>query len=211
MFSIENLCEDISEKISKELELDKEKKSVIKYGIFAFIQTIISILVVVIVGFFLKVTVEALIISFTISILRKSSGGVHASSPGRCAIIGAIIAGAMGVVCRNIKLNMLSSFFLAIIIFIWAYFTIYKLAPVDSASKPITNEVKRQRLKKISVKVLSIYLCIIILNIIVYIMKNDEKILSYNMCIYMGITWQIFSLTRSGDFFLKKLDSLLMI
>lgn len=211
MFSIENLCESISEKISKELDLDYEKKSVISYGIFAIIQTIISILVVVIVGVFLNVTKEALIISFTISILRKSSGGVHASSPGRCAIIGAIIAGVMGIVCKNINLSVLSSILIAILTFAWSYLIIYKLAPVDSSSKPINSKVKRSRLKKISLKVLSIYMCIIIVNIIVSTIKKDDTLLANNMCIYAGVIWQIFSLTKNGHLFMKKLDSLLMI
>lgn len=209
MFSVESFCETVSKKIANELELDNEKESVVKYGIFAFIQTIISILAVIIVGYFLDVTIEALIISFTISILRKSSGGVHASSPGKCAIIGAFIATTMGLLCKYIKINLIMTIFVTILIFSWSYFIIYKLAPVDSLSKPINSKAKKARLKRISIKVLSIYLCIVILNIVLYSIKYDEKILMYNSCIYMGIIWQTFSLTKSGHIFLVKLDSLL--
>lgn len=211
MFSIENLCEFISEKVVQELGLDSEKKSVIKYGVFAFVQIMISILAVVIVGLFFKVTIEALIISFTISILRKSSGGVHASSPGRCAIIGAVIAGIMGIVCKNIKLNLFISNCITILIFIWSYFIIYKLAPVDSASKRINNVIRRKKLKKISIRILAIYLFIIILNTILYNVVFDENILIFNMCICIGVSWQTFSLTKMGHLFFKRLDSLLII
>ena len=38
MFKIENICEKISNNIAQELNLDDDKKSVINYGIFAFIQ-----------------------------------------------------------------------------------------------------------------------------------------------------------------------------
>ena len=40
------VCEKISNNIANELELDNEKKSVVNYGIFAFIQMSISIIFV---------------------------------------------------------------------------------------------------------------------------------------------------------------------
>ena len=44
------VCEKISNNIANELELDNEKKSVVNYGIFAFIQMSISIIFVFIFG-----------------------------------------------------------------------------------------------------------------------------------------------------------------
>ena len=137
MFKIENICEKISCYIAQELNLDDDKKSVINYGIFAFIQMIICIALVIIFGFIFNVIIEALIISFTISILRKSSGGVHASSPERCAVIGTVSSVSMALISKYINVS-------------FSFFT-------------------------------------------------------YSLCIYMGLLWQIFSLTKSGYLILGKL------
>ena len=91
MIDIGELSNKIATKIVVETDGDEERKSVIEYGIFAMIQTGIAIICTVIFGLLFNVLVEALIVSFSISILRKCSGGVHATSPTRCTVIGTII------------------------------------------------------------------------------------------------------------------------
>src|SRR5471030_1140003 len=105
MMKIEGVCKRISNNIAQELNLDDDKRDVINYGIFAFIQMGICIALVIIFGLIFNVVTEALIISFTISILRKSYGGVHASSSGKCAIIGTITSVGMGIISKHIYVS----------------------------------------------------------------------------------------------------------
>ncbi|MFL0167325.1 accessory gene regulator ArgB-like protein [Candidatus Clostridium helianthi] len=206
MLKIENTCEKISNYIAKELNFDDDKKSVINYGIFAFIQMGICIVLVIAFGLIFNVTIEALIVSFTISILRKSSGGVHSKSPERCAIIGTASSVGMALICKYINDVTLSTVILSGgIIFIWSYYIVYKLAPVDSVAKPIKSIERRNKFKKVSIKILSIYLIIIISNISCYMYLENFRLLTYSLCIYMGILWQVFSLTKSGHLILGKL------
>lgn len=208
MLKVEDICKKISSNISKELNLEDDKKAVINYGMVAFAQICICIILVMIFGAIFNVFFEALIISFTISILRKSSGGVHASSPSKCAIIGTVSSVGMGTISKYIPVDLNFLIVFGSIIFIWAYYFIYSLAPVDSIAKPIKNLEKRKRLKKKSMLILSIYLIIVIINFIYsYFMKNST-ILVYALCIYMGILWQVFSLTLRGHLLLGKLDKL---
>jgi Membrane protein putatively involved in post-translational modification of the autoinducing quorum-sensing peptide len=208
MLKLENLCNKISNYISQELNLDDNRKAIINYGIFAFMQMIICILLVMIFGAIFNVFFEAIIVSFTVSILRKSSGGVHASSPKACAVIGTISSIWMAKISQNIQVDFNRLIIWGIIIFIWAYYFIYKLAPVDSVAKPIKNLDKRKRLKKNSIIILSTYLIIIIINFTyLYFIKNESALI-YISCIYMGILWQVFSLTKSGHLLLGKLDKL---
>lgn len=205
MFKIEKICEKFSDYIARELNFDDDKKSVINYGIFAFIQMGICIALVIIFAFIFNVTIEALIISFTISVLRKSSGGVHASSPERCALIGAASSVGMALICKYINVSLSFVMVFGSMIFIWSYYIVYKLAPVDSIAKPIKSIEKRRRFKKVSINILSVYLIIIIINIICYICLENFSLLTYTLCIYMGLLWQIFSLTKSGHLILGKL------
>jgi len=208
MFKIENICEKISGYIAQELNLDDDKKSVINYGIFAFIQMVICIALVIIFGFIFNVIIEALIISFTISILRKSSGGVHASSPERCAVIGTVSSVSMALISKYINVSFSFAILVGIIIFICSYYIVYKLAPVDSIAKPIKSIEKRKRLKKSSITILSVYLTVVVINILCYLVMKNFSLLRYLLCIYMGLLWQIFSLTKSGHLILGKLDNL---
>ena len=207
MVSIEKICNNFSNHIANALNLDDAKKSVITYGIFAFIQMSFSIILVIIFGLLLKVAIEAMIVSFSISILRKSSGGVHASSPGRCAIIGTVISVGFALITKHISLDIRSIFFIGILIFIWSFYMIYKLAPVDSGAKPIKNQRRRKKLKRSSMMILGVYLLVVIFNIIYYYYKDNVSVLTYTLCIYMGLVWQVFSLTKSGHLILGKIDA----
>lgn len=208
MLKIENICKKISDNIAQELNLDDDKRSVINYGIFAFIQMGVCIALVIVFGIIFNVAIEALIVSFTISILRKSSGGAHATSPERCAIIGTIVGVGMGLISKYINAGFSLVILGGSIAFIWSYYIIYKLAPVDSLAKPIKSIEKRIRLKKSSMMILSVYLIIVIINILYFYFKRNSGILVYSLCIYMGLLWQVFSLTKYGHLVIGKLDKL---
>lgn len=208
MFKIENTCEKISDYIARELSFDDDKKSVINYGIFASIQMIICIVLVILFGFIFNVTIEALIVSFTTSILRKSSGGVHANSPERCAIIGTVASVGMALVSQYMHFSLSVIIVLGSIVFVWSFYIIHKLAPVDSIAKPIKSIKKRKKLKKSSIITLTIYFSIVVINMMCYLIINKFSLLTYSLCIYMGLLWQVFSLTKSGHLILGMLDKL---
>lgn len=209
MFKVENICKKISGFIAKELNLDNEKQSVINYGIFAFIQMGICIALVIIFGFIFNVAVESLIVSFTISILRKNSGGSHAASPEKCAIIGTIISIGMGLIAKNIDISINVLIFIGIILFLWSYYTIHKLVPADTIAKPIKSIEKRKRLKKNSIIIVSVYLIIVMMSLLYFCIMKNSIVLIYSLCIYMGLSWQIFSITKYGYLVMEKLNEFL--
>jgi accessory gene regulator B len=208
MIKIEDMCESFSNNIARELELDDDKRSVINYGIFAFIQMLICIVLVMVFGLIFNVVIESLIVSFTTSILRKSSGGVHASSPGKCAIIGTIISVGFGLISKYINVSLGLIGLVGCVVFLWSYYTVYQLAPVDSIAKPIRSVEKRTRLRNSSMLILSVYLIIVITEILHYYFMRNPSSLVYSLCIYMGMLWQVFSLTKYGHLVMGKLDKL---
>ena len=209
---MEKLSNDIANKVASELSLDQNNKEVIAYGTFALMQMFLSIILVFLFGLLFHVAFEALIISFTASILRKYSGGVHASSPGICNFIGTIVCVGQSVLISllmssvgNIKLIII----LGTVIFIWSYYMIYKLAPVDSAAKPIVKEEKRNRMKKGSIILLSAYLIITVFFVLLYINSGGRNLIFYVLCLYSGILWQTFTLTSQGHLLVGKVDTFL--
>lgn len=211
MFEMHKACNAVADKISSELNLDHERREVIAYGTFALLQIVISISLVMLFGWLFGVVVEALIISFTSNILRKYSGGVHASTPTTCIIIGT--AACIGMTGLLVFLSPVLSFslivFLGLFTFMISYYLIYRLAPVDNPSKPITKEEKRQRMKKGSIWILTVYAAVVFFLMMLYLVIREKKLLLYSTCIYVGIIWQVFTLTRSGHLFVTKIDTFL--
>ena len=209
---MEKLSNNIANKVASELALDENNREVIAYGTFALMQMLLSITLVFLFGLLFHVAFEALIISFTGSILRKYSGGVHASSPGICTFIGTIVCVGQAVLISLLISSVANFKFviaLGVVIFIWSYYIIYKLAPVDSASKPIVKEEKRKRMKKGSIILLSLYLIITVFLILFYISSVEKKLLFYALCLYAGILWQAFTLTSPGHLLIGKVDTFL--
>lgn len=203
---------NIAGKIAAELDFDNDSKEVIAYGMFALIHIVLSIILVIIFGILFHVVFESLIVCFTVSILRKYSGGVHASSPGRCAAIGTFICIGQALLFTFligpvITLSLL--IYLGVGIFALSYYLIYELAPVDSSAKQIRTKEKKIRMKKGSICVLSTYIIIVVINTAIYIFFKDIRFLIYSLCIYGGAAWQVFTLTRVGHSMMYSIDAFL--
>lgn len=204
---IEKVTTSIVNTLDAELHLDKDNKAVVYYGTFALVQMILSISLVFVLGFILGVPIFAMILSVVTSSLRKYSGGTHAENSRNCIILGTIIclsqAKLIEFLTIYIQFNTLIS--AGIIIFVVSFWLIYKLAPVDSVKKPIRKEEKKRKMKKRSLMLLFIYfvLTLVLLSI------NNLSFFPYITCIYMGIIWQVFTITKLGHLILGKLDTLL--
>lgn len=210
MLSLENLSKSITENLNKQLALDEEKVSVIQYGLYAFFQIGLSILLVAIVGAMFNVTIEALIISFIISIFRKYSGGVHASTPINCLIMGIVISVLPALIIDKFHVDIINIILIGVIVFIISIFITYRLAPVDSPNKPIRKMEKIKRLKKESIIILVIYIILSALSILIYYYTKNDKFLIYCNCIYVGVLWQVITLTKLGSIIVGIVDSLLI-
>lgn len=209
---MEKLINNIANKVALELKLDNDNKEIIAYGMFAVIQIGLTIIFVTIFGIIFNVVIEALVICFAGSTLRKYSGGVHASTPSSCTFMSTIICVGLAMLFSyfvNPFINLKLILCLGLIIFIWSYYLIYKLAPVDSAAKPIKKQEKKIRMKRGSIFVLSCYIIITIINIGIYVHLTDKRFLLYSLCLYGGTSWQVFTLTKVGHSTINKLDSLL--
>ena len=207
---IENLSKLISEKVSSELNYDNERKEIIQYGTYALIQTLISIISVFILGLVFNIALEALIFLFTASILRKYSGGAHSESSNVCTLLGIIISICIGFLIKSsffTKMNFEIIVFIGIVIFVFGYFIVFKFAPVDTKNKPIKTEKKKKRMKKGSLKILTIYLFIEILSIILYYNSGWSLAKSVILSIIFGVAWQCITLTYIGNILLKTIDS----
>lgn len=154
---------------------------------------------------------EALTFSISASILRKYSGGVHASSPSRCVIIGTFSAALAGILINNIfyTINSITVAVISGAIIIFAFTTVLKNAPVDSIKKPIKNIEIRKQFKRKSIFVIFIFSFIIIILFILNEKFSELYYIKLIESIGVGVLWQTITLTKNGINFLNKVDSAL--
>ncbi|AWI03840.1 accessory gene regulator ArgB-like protein [Clostridium drakei] len=211
MFLIESLSNRIGCKIAKSLKLDKDHEEIMAYGAFNLLQILWSILWIVLFGIVFNMLIEVFIVFFTINILRKYSGGVHASSPGTCTIIGTTVCVSLALIIHRLywKFNVYEIFFLSVISLIFSYSIVYKFAPVDSIAKPIVKMETKERFKRKSILILNILTMIIFVILVFYFKYSDVFLLNSIMCICVGAVWQSFTLTNEGNKILTKIDNIL--
>ena len=116
MSKIEKISDILVLKIKNENNLSQERYEVIRYGLHATFQMAFSILTVIIIGAFFKVAFEAFLVSLVISVLRKSSGGVHASTELNCALIGAGVSVLSSILIMKIDIGIEISIVISIIL-----------------------------------------------------------------------------------------------
>lgn len=206
---IDNVSKSFASVVSSNLSLGHDQEEVIAYGAFALIQTVLSIFAIAAFGLLLGVFAESMIISFAAAILRKFSGGVHATKPLNCAVIGMIIFCVLGLMVKHLMINIEFVYLIGLIAleFAFVFYVMIKYCPVGSANKPLKNPDKRKRLKKQS---LMFTLSMLAVNIVLtysYVLTNNINFLTAAVCISTGILWQSITLVSLGHIIIESLDT----
>jgi accessory gene regulator B len=94
--------------------------------------------------------------------------------------------------------------FIIIVVYALSFIAIFKLAPVDSPNKPIKTDKKKRRMRRGSFITLSVYFVLSILFLLLSLKYHNRG--SLGISLLFGIIWQIFTLTKFGFYFLKKID-----
>lgn len=208
---IEQVSLRMASKIGERLNKTEEEVAVIKYGLFVILHTSLILIVTFIVGLITHSVKEIMIISTCSAILKRYSGGVHASSPTRCLVIGVSMSAMLTLTC-NLFVNRLSPNHLILVIvsgLLISYFVLYKRCPIGSKQKPLKNLEKRKLLRKKSFNIMNIYSIAIITLYIMYLINNSNYIKSICISMLFGALIQIFALSKMGESIIKGIDGLL--
>lgn len=208
---IERLADSFSRTISQYLNYDEEQKEVIAYGIFVFLHSIWSLVILFAIGYFLGILLPLFFLVMSASILRKFSGGAHCSSANRCTVAGILIYIPLGFLtdafCRFRKpwVSFLYLFVCLVVITI----LLFRYCPVDSANKPIKKAEKRKQLRRNSFYFLAFcWLAATILYIIGMAVSN-QSLKMIGISITTGLLWQSFTLSPLGHRFMAFVDRVL--
>lgn len=207
---IEKISYNISNNIGSKSNKTKEEIEIMNYGLFMWLHTVVAFLLTILVGIIIGKVIEVVIITIVASSLKKFSGGVHATSPNRCIIIG--IMTTLIFTYISVLLNKYGNYnfiyIFSIISIISCYYIFYKEAPVGTKNKPLKKDSTRKKLRKRLFKRLNIYILIIILLFIFRVTGFfNYGIAMY--CIVLGIILQAIAITKLGETIILKLDCFL--
>ena len=204
---MEKLARKLTSEIAKALHYDDEKEQVVAYGLIAMIQTAVTVILVLLLGLIIGTPVEALIVCFSVSTLRKYSGGAHVSFIELCTLIGVIYCTVCSAVSRYLVAPLFTSYAAAVaiaVVYGLSFSAVYRLAPVDSPNKPIRTDKKKKRMKKDSLIVLSVYF-VLSVSFLLLSLKN-KWFASLGVSLLFGIVWQTLTLTKFGSYSIGKID-----
>lgn len=211
MSVIESIAANVGKKTRSILDFDDDTEEIVIYGAINLIQTTVSFLLAIAIGFIFDVIYESLAFTITVSMLKKYSGGAHASTPGRCLFIGSTISVSFSLLINKIlfKQNIWRITVIGILCIGISLYIIIKKAPVDSENKPITSNKMRQRLKLDSIATILIYSIGMVIVLLIFKISANLVYIKIFECVGLGTLWQSFTLTKTAIKFLHKIDSLL--
>lgn len=211
MYLSEKIAFKLGEKSRNVLNLNEQKEQIIVYGAINLLQILFSIFWVIIGGLIFGVLYEAIVFSLVVAILRKYSGGVHASTPAGCVFIGAVISTLTGLMVNKILFSISTNkiILFSILCIIISFIIIYKKAPVDSIKKTITNLNIKRKLRINSMLTIIVFSVLIIILFILNYTNYNSLYINTIECIALGILWQSLSLTKIGFILFKIIDLIL--
>lgn len=213
MGAIERVSSSLSKNLGSRLNKNDEEIAVINYGLFNLLHTSIAIVFTIIIGIITNTLVEIMIITISSAILKRYSGGVHATSPERCTIIGIILTYFLAIICIyiNKNVNFINTVMIIIGINLISYYILYKRCPVGSKNKPLKKESTRKKLRKKAFKLVNTYMLIILICISIYYINKMYILKQTTVSITLGISLQVLVLTKFGKKLINTLDKLLNI
>lgn len=207
MREIESLAGKIADFLRMKLQLDEEKRDVIRYGLIGLLQVITLFLLITLIGVITGTLYESYIVFFTVGYLRKSTGGAHSSTMWGCNTVSVLSISLLAVSSRyllGMPIEPILNYGSSVLLFITGLLIFIKYVPIDSPNKPIASPEKIKRLRRESFMKLLLFF---LLTLIAINRANIEvRFYSISMSIRLAIVWQIITLTKTGSALLLKVD-----
>lgn len=158
---IDKFCTYLTNKIRKEMpEVDDERAEVINYGLQNVIGELPKIVIVIVVGFLLRIGNLTLLNILILGAYRSFAGGFHAKSHIACIISTTLMFCAPPLLSKLFVLDNIVKYLVILAIWIFGMIMIKLYAPADTENVPILRKKERRQKQILSYIVLTIELVI---------------------------------------------------
>ncbi len=181
--------------LSENQNISKDDKELYEYAAKVVVHGIINITVTVLIGIFFGMLKECICLFITFFILRKFTGGLHASKYIYCLISSIVLMILSLFIIKYLEQNSYHILFLSVLIV--ATLLIWFFAPIDNKSKKLS--IKEKKVYKYFSVILSLIFLLIVL-----VLMYKNFIIAYPFGIGVIIT----SLLLTLAFFKDKLSKI---
>lgn len=195
---MEQLVQKLTEKMTASLQVDDEKRAVIQYGLFALVQMVSIGLVITLFGLLTRCLWECWIVYMAVGLLRKSTGGAHASTSNGCFVVSVVAVSVIGWLSHLIPTLSFGDVIAAgitAVVFLAGCLLVYWFSPVEAPNKPLKPE-KIKRLRKQSLMTLSVYLVFIAIFSAAFFVF-ERATLSLALSLSLATLWQSLTLVKA--------------
>lgn len=137
---LKKLSLNISKWFEKNEIIEKEKTTVVMWGIYNILNTLFNVVLFLIIGTVFSMLLETIVFTLGYIPLRSFAGGYHAKTPFRCCILSNII---LVVALMMIRLGEKCSIILLVTASVCIGILLF-LMPVPDIHKPLDNNDKRK-------------------------------------------------------------------
>ncbi|AGA68199.1 protein possibly involved in post-translational modification of quorum-sensing peptides [Desulfitobacterium dichloroeliminans LMG P-21439] len=184
MISLNEMSNDLTNIITKDLDYNDDKKEIVAYAIETSLHSVIGVLLLILFALLVGAVKTALIAAVFGVILRRFSGGAHFDTPTKCLIFGAILYSGLGVLTQKlVEYRVVTDLMLWACLGV-ALIIVSILAPVDSANKPIHSAKLKRNLKGLSI-------AFVIVSFVIVLISSNAML---NVSLSLGILYQSLTL-----------------
>ncbi len=170
--------------ISAELDLDDVTKDKVRFGIEVILSSMITLFLTLIIAVFIGIVIPVSIILFIGALLKVFTGGIHFRTISECSIFTAITVNGLGLLVKSGHSFIYSHLHIFLIVtFLFIMLSLIFWSPAESENRPINSDIKKKRLKYISILLVILAYIFIMLN--TYIL--EYKLTLINSSLIFGI------------------------
>ena len=175
-------------------ETDEYRIDVVRYVFESLLSMILSVSFIVVTAWLFGVLRTAMMVSLAGALVKSFTGGLHSSTPLRCAVVGSLLTVGLSFLVIRFPISNLP-LSLVMLILLFENLIVWLKAPLESTNKPLTEKQKYYLafLSKIVVGIFSL-ICIL----------WPEK-WGVNELFY-GMSFQLITLLSATARFMDRLD-----
>lgn len=165
---VDKITQSLTNRIRKEMpDIDDERAEVINYGLQILLGEVPKFFIMLLIAYILGVFKLSLITFLILALYRGASGGFHLKTHIGCIISTTTFYCGIAFLSKNIILDDITKYILAIVVGVFGIIMIKLYAPADTEDVPIISKKVRKQKQILS------YISFIIGLVIAIVIKNN--------------------------------------
>ncbi len=138
----------LSRVITDKLELESKEKALFSFGLELFVGAFLEAIILLILAFLFNIFWPVFIALLSFLVIRPYAGGIHLPTYNSCLIVTLLVFLLIGFIAAYIQPGLLTTIIVIFFVAITGFIFIYKYAPADTKTIPISDPALRQELKR---------------------------------------------------------------